>query len=96
MMAEEKAEFDFSRNDKFYSLTIPRYSSYDDVVMYEVHLKDLVNNKEYINFFRFKDLKEIHEELSNLKVKYFSIISSWNCLNSLKLTFGARQTKIHN
>lgn len=38
-------DFDFSRNDKFYTLTIPRYSVYDDVVLYEFHLKDLVTNK---------------------------------------------------
>lgn len=53
-------EFDFSRNDKFYSLSIPRHSTYDNTVLYEFHLKDLVNNKEYVNFFRFKELKEIH------------------------------------
>jgi hypothetical protein len=42
--------------------------------MYEVHLKDLVNNKEFINFFRFKDLKEVHEDLMNLKVYSMIIV----------------------
>jgi hypothetical protein len=50
----QKLEYDFTRNDKFYALSIPRYSNYDDVVLYEVHLKDLVNNNIYIHFFRFK------------------------------------------
>ena len=68
LMEANGDEFDFARNDKFYSLTIPRYSNYDDVVLYEFHLKDLVTNKEYVQFFRFKELKEIHEGLSVLKV----------------------------
>lgn len=38
-------EFDFTRNDKFFSLSVPRYSNYDDVVLYEFHLKDLVTNR---------------------------------------------------
>lgn len=54
------SEFDFARNDKFFTLTIPRHSNYDDVVLYEFHLKDLVTNREYVQFFRFKDLKETH------------------------------------
>ena len=54
------SEFDFTCNDKFFTLTIPRYSNYDGVVLYEFHLKDLVTNRGYVQFFRFKDLKETH------------------------------------
>jgi hypothetical protein len=56
-MEGDGTEFDFTRNDKFFILTIPRYSNYNDVVVYEFHLKDLVTNREYVQFFRFKDLK---------------------------------------
>lgn len=55
-----KNDFDFARNDKFYSLTIPKYVLDDDTVLYEFHLKDLVTNREYIHTFRFKELKEIY------------------------------------
>lgn len=74
-MEPTNSEFDFTRNDKFFTLTIPRYSNYDDVVLYEFHLKDLVTNREYVQFFRFKDLKETHLGLSVLKV-LFSLISA--------------------
>lgn len=47
-------EFDFSRNDKVYELTIPNYSFTGDSVYYEVHLQDLVQNQIYIHYFRFK------------------------------------------
>lgn len=67
----EQIEYDFSRNDKFYTLTIPLYSNYNNVVLYEFHLKDLVSNKEYVNFFRFKDLKDLHHSLNVLKVYFF-------------------------
>ncbi len=47
-------EFDFTRNDKFFTLTIPKFLIEDDTVQYEFHLKDLVANKEYVHMFRFK------------------------------------------
>ena len=47
-------EFDFSRNDKFFTLTIPKHILEDDTVLYEFHLKDLVSNKAYVQHFRFK------------------------------------------
>lgn len=53
-------EFDFTRNDKFYTLSIPKYLIEDDTVLYEFHLKDLVSNKEFVHLFRFKELKEIY------------------------------------
>lgn len=59
-MNQDKNEFDFTRNDKFYTLTIPKYNTDEDTVMYEFRLKDLVTNKEYTHHFRFKELKEIH------------------------------------
>lgn len=53
-MEANSIEFDLSRNDKLYGLSIPRYSVKNSTVLYEFHLKDLVASKEYVYFFRFK------------------------------------------
>lgn len=53
-MIPNSNDFDFTRNDKFYHLTIPKYTIEDDTVLYEFHLKDLVGNREYVYHFRFK------------------------------------------
>ena len=58
-MNQNNNEFDFTRNDKFYALTIPKYIIEDDTVLYEFHLKDLIANREYVHLYRFKELKEI-------------------------------------
>ena len=47
-------EFDLTRNDKFYKLSIPNYTHYKDSVFYEIHLKDLVKNQTYVHEFRYK------------------------------------------
>lgn len=67
-MNQNSYEFDFTRNDKFYALNIPNYILEDDTVLYEFHLKDLINNRVYVRTFRFKELKEISESLTVLKV----------------------------
>lgn len=90
-MNQNNNEFDFSRNDKFFTLTIPKHSLDDDTVLYEFHLKDLVSNREYIQNFRFKELKEIHENLSVLKV--FIILLSSNFHNFLRHIFGKKPIK---
>lgn len=59
-MIDQGCEYDFSRNDKFYELTIPSYSHVGDSVYYQVHLRDLVLNQTYVHNFRFKELKEFH------------------------------------
>lgn len=84
-MDQHTNEFDFSRNDKFFTLTIPRYLFDDDTVLYEFHLKDLVSNREYVQNIRFKELKEIHESLNVLKVFIFcnSALTSGVSENSL-------------
>ena len=91
-MIKQNCEFDFTRNDKFYELTIPAYSHIGDSVYYEVHLKDLVQNQIFIHSFRFKELKEYHEQLLELKVN--SPICSWSCLNSPRLTSGKKPIKV--
>lgn len=53
-MNQNSYEFDFTRNDKFYALTIPRYIIEDDTVLYEFNLKDLITNRVYVHAFRFK------------------------------------------
>jgi hypothetical protein len=58
-MNTNKGEFDFTRNDKLYALSIPKYILEDDTVLYEFHLKDLIANREHVHTFRFKELKEI-------------------------------------
>ena len=90
-MINPSQEYDFSRNDKFYELTIPEYEHYGELVYYKVHLRDLVKNKTYMHFFRFKELKEFHETLLKLKVQPDLLSSSF--LNSHRPTFGEKRTK---
>ena len=74
-MKKNNNDFDFTRNDKFYTLTIPNYILEDDTVQYEFHLRDLVANKDYSYLFRFKELKEVYDTLNVLKV-YIYITSA--------------------
>jgi hypothetical protein len=70
-MKKNNNDFDFTRNDKFYTLTIPKYTLEDGTVQYEFHLRDLVANKDYHHLFRFKELKEVYDTLNVLKVTLF-------------------------
>lgn len=56
-MNQFNTDFDFTRNDKFYSLAIPTYIIEDDTVLYQFHLKDLIVNRDYVHLLRFKELK---------------------------------------
>ena len=67
-------EFDLTRNDKFYELRIPSYIHAKDCVYYEFHLKNLVKNKSYVKMYRFKELKEIHEQLKEMQVNHLSTL----------------------
>lgn len=92
-MIEPSKEFDFTRNDKFYELTIPYYSHSGNLVLYEVHLRDLVQNKLYVHSFRYKELKEFHENLLELKVNWLSY--SLNSPNFHAPISGKRLTITH-
>jgi hypothetical protein len=63
-------------------------------VLYEIHLKNLVKNETYISDFRFKELKEYHENLQKLNVVTLIIVFSWNFHPFLKLISGKKLTKI--
>jgi hypothetical protein len=47
-------DFDFSRTDKLYHLTIPTYKIQADVVFYHFQLKDLIRNETFYRVFRYK------------------------------------------
>lgn len=62
-------------------------------MLYEIHLKNLVKNETYISDFRFKELKEYHENLQKLNVVALIIVFSWNFHPFLKLISGKKPTK---
>lgn len=88
----KEMEFDLTRNDRFFSLKIPYYIIEDDLVLYEIHLKDLVNNRTYVHTFRFNNLKTINQKLLDKNVLHTPY--SVKLLNSPKHTFGAKPTNI--
>lgn len=53
-------DLELIRNDKFYELSIPIYCHSGDSVLYEIHLRDLIQNREFTRFMRFNDLKDYH------------------------------------
>lgn len=56
-------DFDFSRSDHLWSLTVPLYSHEGTVVFYHFHLKNLVTGETYTSLFRYNELKDMHERL---------------------------------
>lgn len=71
----ENLDYEVVRDDKFYELTIPKYEQTGDSVFYEVHLKDLVANRDYIRSFRFKEFKEFYENLKKLEVLFILVLA---------------------
>lgn len=67
-------DYDLSRTDKRFCIKIPRYSMEDGVVLYEIVLKDLVNNEVFLCSYRFKELKAINDELIDLKVSFADLV----------------------
>ncbi len=68
---DKTKDFDFTKNDRFYELTIPSYYHQGESVFYEISLKDLVQGKKYLCAYRFNEFKLIHENLQKLKVQRF-------------------------
>lgn len=89
-------KYELIRDDKLYEFTIPGYRAMNDSIYYQVHLKDLSQNQEYVALLRFKDFNEFHEQYTKLKVSIFVILRSWRYWNFRKNISGCVRTKIRS
>lgn len=62
-------DYDFSRSDRLFVLTVPSFKMEDGVAYYEFNLKDLIHNETYTSHFRYNQLKNIHDILTKLNVR---------------------------